>query len=118
MQIDMKTVTVNGLEYVEKSALQIPKIPGKEVIIRTYSAGVHVGILENPWDNVNAPVLLKNARRIFRWYGANTLNEIANNGVDRSKSKISEPVPEISLSPIEVIPVAEGVDLTKVWDND
>jgi len=72
------------------------------VIIRTYSAGVHCGNLRS---RKGKEVILENARRIWRWYGAKTLNEIANHGVDQEKSKISEPVKEITLiEAIEVIP--------------
>ena len=59
------------------------------VVIRTYSAGVHVGELV---DRRGQEVDLANSRRIWRWNGANTLNEIANHGVDANNSKISEPV--------------------------
>lgn len=43
-------------------------------IIRTYSAGVHVGTLESHEGTV---VTLSNASRIWRWRGANTLHELA-----------------------------------------
>ena len=78
---------------------------GTKVIVRTYSAGVHFGTLTSLDGKV---VTLTNARRIWRWFGANTLNEIANHGVDTDRSKISEPVPAILLTEaIEVIPCSE-----------
>jgi len=78
---------------------------GTKVIVRTYSAGVHFGTLTSLDGKV---VTLANARRIWRWFGANTLNEIANHGVDAERSKISEPVPAILLTEaIEVIPCSE-----------
>jgi hypothetical protein len=69
-------------------------------IIRTYSAGVHVGeIVRRDGKEVE----LKDARRIWHWKGANTLNEIALRGVAHG-SKISEPVPSIILTEaIEII---------------
>lgn len=39
----------------------------KEVIVRTYSAGVHVGELVS---HKGTEVTLKNARRIWKWVGA------------------------------------------------
>ena len=77
---------------------------GHKCIIRTYSAGVHFGTLES--IDGKAAVLV-DARRIWQWYGANTLNEIAATGV-AAKSRISNPVPCILLTEaIEVIPVTD-----------
>lgn len=78
---------------------------GKFVIIRTRSAGVHTGIL---LQHEGTNVRLHNARRIWQWGGANTINEIAIRGVDLKASKISEPVEEIILmETIEIIPVTQ-----------
>lgn len=76
---------------------------GKFVIIRTYSAGVHCGVLQSQTGSV---VRLTSARRIWRWSGANTLHEIALRGC-AEESKISEPVPEIELDRIEIIPCSD-----------
>jgi hypothetical protein len=52
-------------------------------------------------------VKLSNARRIWNWNGANTLSEISLHGVS-DKSRISEAVPEITLTEaIEIIPCSE-----------
>lgn len=67
---------------------------GEQVLVRTYSAGVHVGILESI-ENKN--VLLSNARRVWAWTGANTLNELATKGPGQG-SKISEVVEQILLT--------------------
>lgn len=73
------------------------------VLIRTYSAGVHFGELVS---RKGKEVVLANARRIWRWFGANTLNEIATKGVDQSRSRISQPVASITLTEsIEIIDV-------------
>jgi hypothetical protein len=74
------------------------------VVIRTYSAGVHVGTLES---REGREVVLSDARRIWRWSGANTLSEVSQKGVAEA-SRISEPVPTITLTEaIEVIPCSE-----------
>lgn len=113
-----KTIMIDDERYIrEKDVGGVFAKTGKEVIVRTYSAGVHVGELEGKWDDANKPVTLKNARRIWKWSGANTLNEISQKGVNRKSSRISEAVPELQLIPIEVIPVAEGVDLSAVWNG-
>jgi hypothetical protein len=77
---------------------------GKYVVIRTYSAGVHCGELVSR-DGKEAT--LRNARRIWRWQGANTLSEIANRGVGDG-SRVSETVSEITLT--EVIEVITASD--------
>ena len=74
---------------------------GTFVVVRTFSAGVHCGILAAQ-DGKN--VTLTGARRIWRWRGANTLNELALNGAAKEYSRISEPVAQLDLSEaIEVI---------------
>lgn len=78
-----------------------PKFP--YVIIRTYSAGVHIGYLKR-LDETTQTVELVNTRRIIRWEGALTLSEISKNGLS-SKSKLSEEIDNIILlEAIEVIP--------------
>lgn len=70
------------------------------VVVRTYSAGVHVGDLVS---RKGKEVTLRNARRIWRWQGANTLNEIALHGVGAG-SRVAEAVPSIVLTEaIEII---------------
>jgi hypothetical protein len=72
----------------------------KYVVVRTYSAGVHVGFLES---QNGKEVVLSQARRIWSWKGANTLNEIANHGVGAG-SRVSEPSMSVTLTEaIEVI---------------
>jgi len=87
----------------------LPKA-SKEVIVRTYSAGVHIGTLVSQEGTV---VKLYNARRLWSWSGAFTLSKVSTHGVDRSNSRISTSVPEITLTEgIEIIPILEGVDLS------
>ena len=75
------------------------------VVVRTFSAGVHVGVLAK---RDGKEVALTGARRIWSWRGANTLSEIALHGVG-SGSRVSEPVPEITLTEaIEIIPCTDA----------
>lgn len=74
------------------------------VVVRTYGAGVHVGLLI---EQRGQEVTLADARRLWRWRGANTLNEVAAKGVSDDYTRLSEPVTQIGLlSALEVIPVA------------
>jgi hypothetical protein len=76
------------------------------VIVRTHSAGVHYGTLVR---RDGREVVLSDARRIYRWRGANTLHELSKRGLDHSYSRVSEPVREIVLTEaIEVIPCEEA----------
>lgn len=74
------------------------------VVVRTYSAGVHIGELV---ARAGQEITLANARRLWRWRGANTLNEVALHGVAQEYTRLSEPVPSITLTQaIEVIQAA------------
>lgn len=78
---------------------------GEFVLIRTHSAGVHCGTLA---DCSGTVMVLIDARRVWRWKGANTLHELALHGADEDYTRISEPVPRIMLTQgVEVIPCSE-----------
>ena len=83
-----------------------PNKAKKYVLVRTFSAGVHFGVLA---ARKGREVTLTNARRIWRWRGANTLHELSLRGAHLTEhTRISEPVQTITLTEaIEVIPVAE-----------
>lgn len=77
------------------------KSKAKFVVVRCYGAGVHVGTLVSQDAKT---VVLKDARRLWRWRGANTLHEVSIGGVSDEYTRLSEPVGEIVLSDaIEVI---------------
>lgn len=74
------------------------------VVVRTYGAGVHVGYLART-EGQEAELL--EVRRLWRWYGANTLNEVAEDGVSGA-CRISKPARHLRLSSvIETIPVSD-----------
>ena len=81
---------------------------GKQVIIRTYSAGVHYGTLA---AKDGSEVKLTTARRIWRWDGTMdaqkpyTLHEVSQIGVG-SAARVSCEVPSIVITAIEIIPCA------------
>lgn len=78
---------------------------GKFVIVRTYSAGVHCGEL---LSRSGKEATLGNVRRIWRWRGANSLNELSLRGANMEWTRISEPVEENTLTEvIEVIPCTD-----------
>lgn len=67
---------------------------GKPVLVRTYSAGVHIGTLKS---KDGQSVVLTDARRIWRWRGALELYAVAQRGLNAKKSTLSVAAPEIML---------------------
>ena len=80
------------------------KLIGKFVVIRTYSAGVHCGVL---LSREGKEVELSDARRIWYWSGANSLSQASVDGV-AEESRISVAVPSIVLT--EAIEIIECSD--------
>lgn len=79
-------------------------LTGQKVVVRTYSAGVHIGTLE---AKSGKEVRLTDAHRAWYWKGAFTLNEVATKGVAKG-SKIGVAVPTIELTEaIEIIPISD-----------
>ena len=76
---------------------------GKKCIVRTYSAGVWFGEIEQKAGN---EVIIKNARRMWQWWAAESisLSAVAIHGILQEKSKICEAVDAVWLEAIELIP--------------
>ncbi len=69
---------------------------GKYVIVRTYSAGVHAGVLKS---KEGKEVVLTDTRRIWYWDGAATLSQLANEGTSKpERCKFPAAIPEILLT--------------------
>lgn len=78
-------------------------IIGQHCVVRTYSAGVHLGEVVS---RDGKSVVLKDARRLWRWQGAFTLSEVAIKGVSKT-SRIAVALPVIELTEaIELIPTS------------
>lgn len=91
---------------------------GKDVIVRTYSAGVFYGKLEQ-MDGQEAVVT--NARRVWYWAGAASLSQLSIDGTSNPNGcKFPAPVDAVHLTKvIEVLPLTEkakfSLDGVKVW---
>jgi hypothetical protein len=72
----------------------------EKVIIRAYGSGVWYARLVS---REGKEAVLTDARRIWRWFGANTLNEVATVGIDVARSKVSGPSDVTVTDVIEVI---------------
>jgi hypothetical protein len=77
----------------------------KYVVCRGYYAGIHAGMLIG-YDRENSSVILKDARRLWRWDSDFTLSEVAVKGLTGGKIAVVTPV--IYLKGIdEILPCTE-----------
>ncbi len=89
-------------------------------MVRTYSAGVFAGTLK---ARCGKEVLLLNARRIWYWYGAASLSQLATDGTSKpEKCKFPCEVKKVLLTEaIEIIPITEKAQKSiagvKVWEK-
>ena len=86
---------------------------GRRCVIRTYSAGVHIGTVEwvNP-DN-SQEVKLKEALRLWKWTGGGlSLSAIANNGIKNGRVNRTGEV--FLTNAIEYIPTTQAAEDTYV----
>lgn len=93
---------------------------GKKVIIRADRAGVFFGTLKEKNGN---EVTLSDCRRLWCWYGAASLSQLAVEGTkDPNNCKFTIVVPTITiLGVIEIIPCTEeavkSIEKVYVWKN-
>lgn len=93
---------------------------GKICMVRTYSAGVFYGLLE---EKVGKEGRLKNARRVWYWEGAASLSQLATEGTSKpSGCKFPCAVESLELSEIiETIPMTQkaidSLNKVKVWES-
>lgn len=83
---------------------------GKRCLLRTYSAGVHIGDV----TQINGcEVLLKNALRLWKWEGGGlSLSAVANNGI--VKGRLNETGEVYLTNVIEFIPTTKEAEKTFV----
>jgi len=111
----MNEIEINGIIYVEKNKQE----KSKYCTIRTYSAGVWVGIVDK-MEGKYAEI--SDARRLWYWSGAASLSELAVNGVKNPDDcKFPTAVDQVILTEvIEVIPMTEkaieSIKGVKVWE--
>jgi len=83
----------------------------KYVIVRTYSSGVFAGYIES---RNGTEVVITNARRLWQWYGAASLSQLATDGTSRPNDcKFPVEVDRIELiSPqgLEILDVTEAAE--------
>ena len=97
---------------------------GKKVVVRSNMAGVFYGVLNQIEPIKDSPffrVELKDSIRIFYWEGANSLSDLAINGVAKPNDcKFLPPIKEHLVGDIcEIIKTEEkaqkSIEKVKVW---
>lgn len=91
------------VRHEEKTTEEFCPFIGKKVLIRTNSAGVHVGTLK---AKEGQSVILENTRRIYNWSGAFTLSAVANDGIKGGKVTAEQPIIQLE-QVIETHPTTE-----------
>jgi len=121
MNISAEKVVINGVNYVQEGTQSEPaeSLNGLEYkIVRTYSAGVFAGYLKS--RNGKEVVILK-ARRLWAWYGAASLSQLAEEGTSKpNECKFPCEVSKIELTEaIEILSVTakgqKSIASVPVW---
>ena len=89
---------------------EITGIIGSVRLVRTYSAGVWLGIVE---QKNGKEVVLNKARRLWKWKAISgiSLSSVALFGIDESGSRIEPPVDGVWMEAVELIPCSnEAID--------
>lgn len=103
----------NGVCTPSKQEWSHPLI-GKRVLVRTYSAGVHIGTLVfvNPYNSMECE--LHDALRLWKWTGGGlSLSAVANNGIKGGRLNRTGTV--ILTNAIEYIPTTPKAE--KTYEN-
>lgn len=101
--------TTNNVNVTEEKIVDSEGIEMSNfVLVRTESAGVHVGIVKD-YNDETGVITLTQSRRIHYWKGACSCTEIALNGIaDTADSRIALILPIIKLRGwIEIIPMTK-----------
>jgi len=107
-------MTIKNKKLVSKTKTKTKtktKNKNKYVLVRTFSAGVHFGVLKKiiGYSSHGKDVLLTETRRIWYWDGAASLSQMARDGVSKPENcKFSVTIEENNITEaIEIIPCTE-----------
>ena len=118
-----ETMMIDDVKYVREDSVSNIDKPNKDglryCVVRTYSAGVHIGYVAGLGEKAPQTATLYESRRLHYWTGAASLSQVAMDGVGND-SRVAVEVPEIILTDIiEVIPcsakAAEFFKGVKAW---
>jgi len=118
-----ETLMIDEVKYVRADSIsqKAESFEGmKYVIVRTYSAGVFAGYLES---RNGQEVVVRKARRLWRWSGAASLSQLAMEGTNRPNDcRFPCEVDRVELlNAIEILDVTEqaqqSIGEVKIWKN-
>jgi hypothetical protein len=103
-----ETIKIDDVEYVRKDTYQkAEKLDGLDyVMIRGDRSGVFAGYLEG---RNNKEVVLRKARRIWYWSGANSISQLATDGT----SKPSDCKFPCEVEKVQILDVIEVINCTE-----
>lgn len=130
MQIDLTKLLALGFRLLEllqqSSASPTPATPadatpppasalhpmlGRRCLLRTYSAGVHIGTIDHINPNTSMEVRLKDSLRLWKWDGGGlSLSAVANNGI--VKGRLNRTGEIYLTNVIEIIPTTPEAEET------
>ena len=113
-----ETITIDDQKYIRADAVseKAESVDGMELcVIRTYSAGVHIGYVK---EQNGQQADLVNSRRLWSWSNAASLSQVAMEGCKSNKYAMT--LPNLRLTDvIEIIPVSAKAktvfDKIKEW---
>lgn len=123
MEQKVNEIEINGVTYIPKDSVvqMAPNMDGMEYcMVRTYSAGVFAGYIES---RDGKEVVLRNARRIWRWAGAASLPQLSTDGTSSpSECKFPVAVDKVILTEaIEIISITakakKSIEGVPVWSE-
>lgn len=86
---------------------------GQRCLVRTYSAGVHIGEVAYVNPNNSMEIKLENALRLWKWAGGGlSLSAVANNGI--KDGRLNKTGDVYLTNAIEFIPTTEKAERTYV----
>lgn len=116
-----ETMMIDDVKYVRADSNELAEsVDGmRYCVVRTYSAGVHIGYVKEFGEKNPQQATLLKSRRLHNWNGACSLSQVAMDGV-APDSRIAIEIPEIILTDvIEIIPcsaiAAEFFKKAKEW---
>ena len=109
MEMQDDVLVVNGIKYVPENSINAvaSKVDGMQYcIVRCDRSGVFAGYVS---ERAGREVVVKKARRLWKWSGAASLSQLSQNGTSApSKCKFPMEMPEVVLlDAIEIIPASE-----------
>jgi hypothetical protein len=117
---NIKTISIDGVDYVRASEASKPRNGMNYVIVRSRDSGCHAGYIQSREGD---SVVLVYSRRLYYWSGASTLSQLAMEGVKKPEScKFPCEVSQIEILGVcEIIPATEAARINisevPVWQQ-